>query len=106
MRRCRRAALLAALLVLLYPVPVLAHAVLLRSEPVDGSILVRPPTAIYLWFSEPAEAVMHGITVLSPSGRHVERGPLRVNGTEMHIAVTAVEQGTYVVLWRVISGDT
>ncbi len=106
MRRYRRAVLLAALLILLHPAPVLAHAVLLRSDPVDGSILARPPSAIELWFSEPVEAVAHGITVISPSGRRAQRGPVRVNGAEMSIAVAAAEQGTYVVLWRAISSDT
>jgi copper transport protein len=105
-RRCRRAVLLAVVLILLLPAPVLAHAVLLRSDPVEGSILIRPPSAIELWFSEPVEALVHGITVIAPSGRHVERGPVRVSGAEMSISVAAAEQGTYVVLWRVISGDT
>src|SRR2546422_7406524 len=46
-----------------------------------------------------------GIRVVAPSGRRVERGPARATGRSVSVDVDAAEQGTYVVNWRVVSGD-
>jgi len=104
-----KAGVLAGILLLLWllrPIPVFAHAVLVASYPADGGVLTAPPAFVHLWFSEPVEPIAHSITVLDPSGRHVERGPLRANGLEVGIAVDAARRGTYLVRWSVISIDT
>jgi copper transport protein len=107
-------ALLAALglfilLGMLAPTPAHAqalHARLAGSVPADGSVLAEPPALIRLVFSEPVQIAGQPITVLAPSGAEVERGPAQVNGRQLTIAVDAREQGTYLVLWQVISLDT
>ena len=82
------------------------HARLLRSNPADGSVLAAPPSTVALWFSEPVQIAGEPITVLAPSGKEVEQGPLHITGQELTIAVSAQEVGTYLVLWQVISLDT
>ena len=117
------AAVLAAVL-LAFPSTALAHAVLLRSDPPDacsllpqrlppgdprcaaGAVLATPPTAVHLWFSEPVQPFAGGISVTGPSGRRADRGRVRVDGTELSIDVDTTEPGTYLVHWRVTSGDT
>ncbi len=94
----------------------LAHAGLVRSLPAaqcyeltqcsQNPVLTIPPTSLHLWFSEPVQTVRHGVTVISPSGKQVESGPIQSNSTELEIALTATETGTYQVLWQVISEDT
>ncbi len=100
------ALLLVALILLARPVPVSAHAVLLASYPSDGGVLTAPPASVHLWFSGPVQAIAHSITVVDPSGHHVERGAIRDDGVELSIAVHAAKQGTYLVSWSVISDDT
>ena len=101
-----------------------AHAVLVRSDPPNGcallpqrlppddprcaagAVLATPPTGVHLWFSEPVQPFAGGITVLGPSGKRADRGPVRTSGLELSVDMDAAESGTYLVRWRIISGDT
>src|SRR5439155_539202 len=67
--------------------------------------LGAPPPVIRLTFNEPVQPIGRGIRVVAPSGRRVERGPARATGRSVSVDVDAAEQGTYVVNWRVVSGD-
>ena len=104
------------------PSGALAHARLVRSDPPDlcagvpapsadarcvaGVVVAAPPPAIRLTFNEPVQPIGRGIRVVAPSGRRVERGAARASGRSVSVDVDAAEQGTYVVTWRVVSGDT
>jgi copper transport protein len=99
----------------------LAHARLVASDPPDlcarvpapsadsrclaGIVVAAPPSVIRLTFNEPVQPIGRGIRVVAPSGRRVERGPARAIGRSVSVEVDAAEQGTYVVNWRVVSGD-
>jgi copper transport protein len=99
----------------------LGHARLVRSDPPDlcaevaapsadsrcvaGVVVAASPPKIRLTFNEPVQPIGRGIRVVAPSGRRVERGPARANGRSVSVDVDAAEQGTYVVNWRVVSGD-
>ena len=99
----------------------LAHARLVGSDPPDlcagvpapsadsrcvaGIVVAAPPPVIRLTFNEPVQPIGRGIRVVAPSGRRVERGPARASGRSVSVDVDAAEQGTYVVNWRVVSGD-
>jgi copper transport protein len=61
---------------------------------------------VLLYFNQPVQLVGRGVHVVAPSGRRVERGAARVLGPEVMMAVDASEQGTYLVVWRVIAEDT
>ena len=116
----RRAALAAALALLAglgMPRPALAHAILVRSDPpnpcpthpaecASGRVLAAAPPRVRLLFSEPVHPVGPGMRVVGPGGRPVETGAVQSNGTELSVAVAAVETGTYQVSWMVISEDT
>lgn len=82
------------------------HAILQRSDPQDGSVLVIPPTTVHLWFSEPVQLVGSPIAVSSPTNKAVPLGAVRVSGSEVAVAIKAQEEGTYLVTWQVISQDT
>jgi copper transport protein len=103
------------------PRSALAHARLVGSDPPDlcagvpapsadsrcvaGVVVAAPPPVIRLTFNEPVQPIGRGIRVVAPSGRRVERGPARATGRSVSVEVDASEQGTYVVTWRVVSGD-
>jgi copper transport protein len=72
---------------------------------VTGVLLAAPPFLIRLTFNESVQPIGRGIRVVAPSGRRVERGPARATDRSVAVDVDAGEQGTYVVSWRVVSGD-
>src|SRR5262249_54907389 len=121
-RRAGRSLALAAAVFVALAVPrgVFAHARLVGSDPPDlcagvpasadsrcvaGVVAAAPPSVIRLTFNEPVQPIGRGIRVVAPSGRRVERGPARAIGRSVSVDVDAAEQGTYVVNWRVVSGD-
>ena len=99
--------------------PVLAHAIIVKSEPPDlcqaafvsesicanGQVLGAAPGEVRIWFSEPVQPFGGGIVVLGPSGRAVQ-GTAQAGGNELFATVDAREKGTYVVRWRIIAADT
>lgn len=91
---------------LLSPSHALAHAILIGSNPANGSLLQTAPAAVYLEFSEPVQPIGDGIIVISPSGRRVDVGPPRRIGSQIGVTVHAGERGSYLVIWQVISVDT
>ena len=82
------------------------HAVLVRSDPVAGSVLPGEPDAVRLWFSEPVQAVSSGIVVLDAAGRRVSRGLAQAHGATLTVRRAPAGEGTYFVRWQVISDDT
>lgn len=109
MRRAARVVLAAGALALacgLAPLVASAHAVLLTSEPLDGSLLAAAPASVRLLFSEPVQALADSITVVDPAGARVDRGPVEASGSSLAVPVAASAEGTYVVTWRAISNDT
>lgn len=109
------------------PIPVSAHAVLLRTDPPDicgalqtrqyserdshcgaGVILAAAPATVRLRFSTAAQpvGVSGGIRVTAPSGQSVTTGPVQIAGGELSVPISGDETGTYTVRWEVISDDT
>lgn len=103
----------------------LGHAALLRADPSDlcllpggeslpadapvcrtGTVLAEPPKSVELLFSEPVQPIGRGLRVVGPDGRRVDRGAVSVTGARVGVAVDARAEGTYRVVWSVISPDT
>lgn len=95
------------LLVLLLPTPAHAHATLVSTDPVSGSILTGPPPQITLTFSEAVRPVAERIQILGPDGKRADTG--RVIGREQSVFVELkgdLVKGTYLVSYRVVSSDS
>ena len=84
-----------------------AHAVLVSSSPADDQVVTAAPTEVTLSFTEQVEATDGGVDVIAPSGRHVARTSALTGSSTNRLAVPvkADEQGTYTVVYRVISAD-
>jgi copper transport protein len=99
---------LAATLALGTP-PASAHAALLRTTPGDAEILQAAPAEVTLTFGEPVGIGLGNLRVLSAQGDRVDSGALTrtADGTVVHIPLKpAIAEGTYVVVWRVVSEDS
>jgi copper transport protein len=101
------AAMALALLGLLGPAAVAAHAVLDRAEPVARSAVPVAPTEIRLFFTEPPELRYSEISVYDANLRRFERGDLRpLPGDPLGLAIDVADLadgGIYTVAWKVVS---
>src|SRR5882757_11479652 len=117
-RRVRRLAVLAAglgaLLALLLgtATPADAHAALIRTDPVENSVVKTAPQRVVLTFSEGVLLSSDSLRVLDPGGTNVAVGtPGHATGadsgsTSTITLRTGLGDGTYTVAWRAISQDS
>ncbi|GIG39286.1 copper resistance CopC/CopD family protein [Cellulomonas phragmiteti] len=99
-------AVVGLLLVVLASSPAAAHAVLVGTDPQDGSVVDAPPTELVLTFNEPVRGVPDGTTILAADGTPLEVAVAAVDDTLVLTPASVLADGTYVVSWRVISLDT
>ena len=113
--RTRRLPRLVAVLVLAGAVivataaPAWAHAILESSDPAGGSTVARAPSQITLTFNENVEVSLGAIRLFNCAGQRVTVGAPRHAPTSDHVvmvSVPSINNGTYVVTWRVISADS
>ena len=101
-------ALVVALLAL-FASPASAHASLLSTDPSNGGVYDKPPTAITLRFSEGVEVALGGVRVYTSDRERVVTGkPEHPNGQQSVVTTSLPKlgDGTYVVTWRVTSADS
>ncbi len=92
----------------LAPPEALAHAKLIRSQPIPFEVLTTPPIEVSLWFNERLEDEFNSIEVTDETGRHVENGMPQVNPqdrTNLVVRLGKVFSGSYEVRWRILSLD-
>ena len=101
--------LLALAAVLAVAAPAAAHAVLVSSDPVDGSRLSSSPAQVTLRFDEAVQLVPDAAKVLAADGARADTGTPRqtAGGTTVVIPLKPeLPRGSYTVTWRVVSADT
>jgi len=83
-----------------------AHAELLATDPVDGSLVNTAPQQVTLQFSEDVAVQPDGVRVLDADAARVDTGQAKAAGNTITVPLkTSVPDGSYVVAWRVISAD-
>lgn len=100
---------LAVGLVVADPSAASAHASLVATDPVAGSVLSASPTRITLTFSEAVDALPDSIRLLAADGSTVALGDVGHAGGDRTLTADVPEQltdGTYVVGWRAVSADS
>jgi copper transport protein len=108
-RTAGAALLLAVAAVLAVAAPAAAHAVLVSSDPVDGSRLDASPARVTLHFDETVQLAPGGIRALSTDGTRVDTAQPRQtdHGTSIVLPLRPdLPRGSYTVTWRVVSADT
>jgi copper transport protein len=105
-RRVTLLALLAVLFTLLFVSPAAAHAELLSTIPTNGDQLTRPPTEIQMTFTESVNLVDDGIRLVDHVGATVSTPEPTVDAqTVTWLMPAALQEGPYIVTWRVVSSD-
>jgi copper transport protein len=85
-----------------------AHAVLVATQPEDGSILQQAPRALVLQFDNPVEVALGGVQVTDAGGRRVDRGRPEHPGGDGRVVSVPLRHdlsGAYSAAWRVTSDD-
>ena len=88
-------------------VPAAAHDEVLSTSPEQGAVLESAPEQIELSYSGEIMDIGHQVLVTGPDGQSVTEGPLERDGSQViqPLAETGSEEGTYQVVWRVVSSD-
>jgi copper transport protein len=105
LRKGRLAFILALLATAMTASTVLAHALLVRSEPANNANLVEPPQEVRLWFSEAISAEFSGAQLLDVHGRALKVANIHIEPAENLMILTLPEltPGLYSVRWEVLS---
>jgi copper transport protein len=85
-----------------------AHAVLVATQPEDGSILQQAPRALLLQFDNRVEVALGDVQVTDAGGRRVDRGRPDHPGGDGRVVRVPLRRdlsGAYTAAWRVTSDD-
>ncbi|MCB0223884.1 MAG: copper resistance protein CopC [Anaerolineae bacterium] len=102
---------LAVLTVVLLVAAAQAHALLIKSEPKNDSVLEQTPDQISAWFSHELETKLSSMQVFDPKGNQVDRGDGSVDLNDSDHASMLVSlpeslpNGPYTVRWTAVSAD-
>ena len=87
--------------------PAAAHDEVLSTSPEQDAVLETAPEQIELSYSGEIMDIGHQVLVTGPDGLSVTEGPLERDGSQViqPLAETGSEEGTYQLVWRVVSSD-
>ncbi|MCK8675987.1 copper resistance CopC/CopD family protein [Streptomyces lichenis] len=87
-----------------------AHGALDSTDPAQGSVVARQPSAVTLTFGEGVTLPAEALRVFDPAGGRVDTGTPDHAGGKAETARIALRgglaDGTYTVAWRVVSADS
>src|SRR5262249_14087136 len=66
----------------------------------------RPPSKVTLSFSENVQVQTGGIRVFNADGQRVDQGGASVSGQTVTMPLPELDNGAYVVTWRVVASDS
>lgn len=106
--RSRRAAPLAALLLLAVPAAARAHAHLVRAEPKVGSTVAAAPARVRVWFDDALDPRGSSLAVRGSGGARVDDGAPRLDPSSarvLEVGLRPLAPGTYHVAWIAVAKD-
>ncbi len=84
-----------------------AHAILIRSDPIDGAVLIVAPRDVNLWFDEPISPEFSSVQVFDINTQPIEITDIRADPNDSHhLAFSFPDElspGVYSVLYRALS---
>ncbi len=94
---------------LLSPIPALAHAILVKSQPAKDETVIEAPKQVDLWFNDAVRSEYKALAVIDKSGKRVDNHDVEqslTDGSHIHATVSNLVPGTYTVRYRVVCEDT
>lgn len=106
----RTRTVLAILLFLLlsWLTPAKAHAILVRSDPADNSILAESPEEIRMWFNETIVVKFSSVEIQDQNGNPVQDPVIQGDENDLTLMIVSLPklgQGIYTVYWNTYSAS-
>lgn len=99
----------AAILLFTFSGVALAHAKLVKSDPVADSTVTTAPQSVTIWFNEEIDTKLSNIKVQGPDGAAADLGNSKVNLDDRKQMTVGLKQplanGVYTVNWHAITPD-
>jgi methionine-rich copper-binding protein CopC len=86
-----------------------AHAFLDHADPKVGSTITTSPTQVKIWFTQNIEPVFSSVEVQDAQGQEVDKKDMHQDDKDKSLLIMSVPplpDGTYTVIWHVVSVDT
>jgi copper transport protein len=102
-------AVAAALIALAAAAPAAAHAVLVETQPANGTVLQTWPDRVLLRFNEPVDASLGALRVYDSDANRVDSGRTSrpdAQSVAIELDDEPLARGTYTVAWRIVSADS
>lgn len=97
---------LGAVVALLLPLPVFAHAILVKSQPAKDEVISVSPKQIDVWFNDKVGSEYKALAVIDSAGKRVDNKDVeQESGNEAHLYAT-LQNLEPTVRYRVVSIDT
>lgn len=103
---CVLAALLALFVLVGAAGPATAHATLIGTDPAEGAVLATAPEQVRFTFDEPVRLGEDGVHLFDAEGDELPAQARSVDAEVLVDLPDRLDDGTYVVSWRVISTDS
>lgn len=108
---CLSSILLSLLFIMIvnFPLPVFAHAVLVQSHPKADSIIEESPKQVDVWFNENVASEFKALTIVNSAGKRVDNKDIkqaRLDRSHIYVSIPQLPPDTYTVRYRVMSSDT
>jgi copper resistance protein C len=91
------------------PLPVFAHAIMVKSQPVVDSTIAESPKQVDVWFNDKVGSEYKALAVIDSSGKRVDNKDAAqetFDPSHLYTTVTDLPPDTYTVRYRVVSMDT
>lgn len=91
------------------PIPVFAHAIMVKSQPLADSTIAEPPKQVDVWFNDKVGSEYKALAVIDSAGKRVDNKDIEqetFDQSHLYITVPQLPPGTYNVRYRVVSLDT
>jgi copper resistance protein C len=103
--------LLGAVLLALFalPLPVFAHAIMVKSQPVVDSTIAESPKQVDVWFNDKVGSEYKALAVIDSAGKRVDNKDAAqetFDQSHLYVTIPQLPPGTYNVRYRVVSLDT
>jgi copper resistance protein C len=91
------------------PMPVFAHAIMVKSQPVIDSTVAESPKQVDVWFNDKVGSEYKALAVIDSTGKRVDNKDAAqetFDQSHLYTTVTDLPPDTYTVRYRVVSLDT
>ena len=91
------------------PLPVFAHAIMVRSSPEQNAVLTESPKQVDVWFNDKVGTEYKALAVIDSKGKRVDNQDLVqeiFDQSHLYATVQKLPPDTYTVRYRVVSLDT